>query len=68
MSGGVIEVVGKYVQNEYIRNGDIPKRILKNPRKHRDMPQKYIVNGTERGVNQNPPKLSEIGSLRGELK
>jgi hypothetical protein len=32
------------------------KRILKNPRKHRDMPPKYIKSGTERGVNQNTLK------------
>jgi hypothetical protein len=32
------------------------KRILKNPRKHRNIPQKYIKDGTERGVNQNPLK------------
>jgi len=33
----------------------ILERILKNPRKHRDIPQKYILNGVERGVNQNTP-------------
>ena len=33
------------------------KRILKNPRKHRNIPQKYIKDGTERGVNQNPLKI-----------
>ena len=42
----------KYITPKY--SIDYHKSILKNPRKHRDMPQKYIKNGTERGVNQNP--------------
>ena len=36
------------------------KRILKNPRKHQNMPQKYIMDGTERGVNQNPLKFLPV--------
>jgi hypothetical protein len=31
-------------------------RILENPRKHRDITQRYIENGAERRVNQNTKK------------
>ena len=44
--------IGNCIRNE--RAESKLESILKNPRKHRDMPQKYIKNGTERGVNQNP--------------
>ena len=33
----------------------VAMRILKTPRKHRDIPKKYIANGVERGENQNTP-------------
>ena len=39
---------------------NILQSILKNPRKHRDMPQKCIKNGTEKGVNQNPLKIKQL--------
>ena len=36
------------------------KRILKNPKKHRNIPQKYIKDGTGSGVNQNPLKIITV--------
>jgi len=33
------------------------EKILKKPRKHRDIPQKYIKKGVEKGVNPNPLEI-----------
>lgn len=38
---------------------DSLRRILKNPRKHRNIPPKYIKDGTEIGVNQNSLRIKK---------
>jgi len=40
-------------------NKEILKRILKKTRKHLNIAQKYIKNGTERRVNQNTLKTTQ---------
>jgi uncharacterized membrane protein len=52
----VFEVIIKILKISWTNNIlKHPLRILKTPRKHRDITQKYIENGTERRVNQNTP-------------